>query len=127
MLIFQLVCIILAFFPGYYFCADYKADRFLLIYFGTLSSLFVLCLYLLSFSLQKEKVIPNVVMALVISTVIALCIGTGGSVIALAVEKLIYDFSNSEQDSVYWTIWWISFGFFYDCGFGLLCHSRKFQ
>jgi len=120
-LIFQLVCVILAFFPGYYFCTDYKADRFLLIYFGTLASLFVLCLYLLSFSQQKEKVIPNVLMALVISTVIALCIGVGGSVIVLAIDKLIYEFSRSGD--VYGTIWWISFGFFFPCTF--LAYATK--
>lgn len=112
-LLVQMVCIILAYFPGYLLCKN-DTSRFYIIYFGTLMALFVFCLYLLYCFQQKEKVIPNVVMSLAISLTIAFCIGTGASVIALAIDRLICHITNY---NIHGIIWACSFCFFFPCVF----------
>ena len=112
-LLVQMTCIILAYFPGYLLCKN-DTPRFYIIYFGTLMALFVFCLYLLYFFQQKEKVIPNVVMSLAISLTIALCIGIGASVIALAIDRLICHIANY---NIHGIIWACSFCFFFPCVF----------
>lgn len=109
----QIVCVGLAFFPGYNFC-NHNSERFYLVYFGTISALLVICPYLLSFSQDKEKVIPNIICALMISFLLAFCVGFGLCVIALSVDKLIYNFNN---ENVYITLCFIASCFFFPCTF----------
>ncbi|MBR0494994.1 MAG: DUF4153 domain-containing protein [Treponema sp.] len=113
LLISQIVCVGLAFFPGYNFC-NHNSERFYLVYFGTISALLVICPYLLSFSQDKEKVIPNIICALMISFLLAFCVGFGLCVIALSVDKLIYNFNN---ENVYITLCFIASCFFFPCTF----------
>ena len=107
----QAVCVVLAFFPGYFWC-NHSSDRFWLVYIGTLLALLMLSGWLLHATQRMAVVIPNIIMSGMIAGIIAGCIGSGCSIIALAIQHLIYNFEQSVK-YVYPDIWISAWTFFF--------------
>lgn len=111
----QFVLTVLPLASGAFLCRS-NSSRFLLIYFGTLSALLTAIVILLHAFQKKSTVIPNIIISEMISGIICGCISSGGSIIALAVQHLIYDFSGSDQ-YVYPVIYIVAGTFFFPCVF----------
>src|SRR5574344_1603542 len=88
--------------PGYLFCR-HTGNKYLMVYFGTMAALALLCPYLLSFFERKETVVPHIICALFFAGIIATSAGIGMSIIFWAMNTLIHNFS--AFDEVMEVIW----------------------
>ncbi|MCR5723990.1 MAG: DUF4153 domain-containing protein [Treponema sp.] len=111
----QIACVVLPLALGAFVCKS-DSERFYLVYFGTLFALLMAAGVLLHTFQRKSVVIPNIIIAGMIAGIICGCISSGGSIIALAVQNLIYDFSNYEK-YVYPIIFIVAGTFFFPCVF----------
>lgn len=82
--------------PGYLFCR-HTGNKYLMIYFGTMAALTLICPYLLSFFERKETVVPHIICALFFAGIIATSAGVGMSIIFWAMNSLIHNFNNFDE------------------------------